>query len=102
MNECLKFVVAVLFTFRLTHLLVFDYGPGHVFERLREIVGVIEYENGMTEYRTWVAELFGCHWCMSVWIALIPAIWFAGLTIQMIFSWLAIAGAASLLEELHG
>jgi hypothetical protein len=95
----MSFVLLSLAVFRLTHLLVYDYGPFHVFERIRAFVGIVELPMGV-EYRGQVAELFGCHWCMSIWWAAIGAIVVYGFTVDGLFAWLAASGASSLLEEL--
>lgn len=60
----LRFLVAALATWRLTSLLVAEDGPGHVFAWWRKQVGTVGF---------W-AELFGCVWCLSVWIGLLMTV----------------------------
>jgi hypothetical protein len=85
----LNFVVAVLATWRVTHLLANDDGPGDTIFRLRRRLG-----EGL------IASLMDCFNCLSLWIgaplalvvSLTPMTWF--------ISWLAMSGAACLLERL--
>ena len=58
------FVIYALATFRLASLLVHENGPAHVFDRIRQRLGV--YDEGE---QTSIQELFSCVWCMSVWVA---------------------------------
>ena len=84
------FVLATLAVWRVTHLLVEEDGPGRVFARLRAAV---------TPDGFW-ASLLGCFYCLSLWVAL-PFAW--GLSDdwgQRIIVWLALSGAACLLERL--
>jgi hypothetical protein len=87
----MSFVLAVLATWRITHLLANEDGPADVIFRLRRRVG-----EGP------IGNLMDCFNCMSIWIAApfalfvsaSPAIWFV--------SWLALSGGACLLERLGG
>lgn len=51
---------------RVSSLLVHEDGPGDVFERLRQLVGVPS--NG--EVSGLLPSLLSCVWCVSIWTAL--------------------------------
>jgi Protein of unknown function (DUF1360) len=84
-----KFVLAVLATWRVTHLLAKEDGPGNVIYRFRLWLG-----------QSFAGNLMDCFKCMSLWVAA-PAALFVSVRITESFvSWLAISGAACLLEGL--
>ena len=82
------FVLPVLAAWRLTHLLWAEDGPWNLIANLRR----------------WLADhgirVFDCFYCLSLWIAALLA--FAGAESLAIWllDWLAISGAAILLERL--
>lgn len=53
-----RFIIAALATWRITHLLALEDGPGDVFFKLRTRLG-----NGF------LGKLMDCFYCMSLWIA---------------------------------
>ena len=83
------FVVAALAVWRVTHLLVAEDGPGRIFARLRAALS-----SGF-----WRA-LFGCFYCLSIWIALPFAVGFDTYWVERLILWLALSGAACLLERI--
>ena len=88
MSTVLRFVVAILATWRLTHLLAKEDGPWDIFARIRDRLG-----------EGFWGTLMDCFKCLSVWIAA-PLAFFVGRSvIEIIVSWLAISGGAILLEE---
>lgn len=91
-------VLYVLAVWRVTRLVVYDKGPGHVFLYWRELVGIEEVAPGLRAYQNKTAELFGCPYCLSVWFAMPAAVGWAGLTWAAVPAWLGIAGATMLLE----
>ena len=89
----MRFALAALATWRVTHLLAREDGPGDVVARAREAIGSRP-----------LGELMDCFGCLSVWAA-------AGFTpyvvrpgrhrgTDAIVAWLALSGAACLLERL--
>lgn len=86
----LGFVVVTLAVWRVTHLFTEEDGPGRAFARLREALARSEF---------W-SSLLGCFYCFSLWVAL-PFAWFASDEpwSKRIISWLAVSGAACLLER---
>lgn len=60
---------------RLASLLVTEDGPGLIFMRLRGMVGVVEEPGEQSS--GFLALLFGCMWCMTVWTTILMAgIWY--------------------------
>jgi uncharacterized membrane protein YhdT len=55
------FIIIGIATFRLTHLLVYDYITGYI----REYFGKFETGPGRT-----IANLLSCPWCTGIWVAL--------------------------------
>jgi hypothetical protein len=81
-------VVAVLATWRLTHLIVAEDGPWNIVARLRQLAG-----SGQ------VGAMMDCFGCTSLWVALPFAFWLAGDWMDGVASWLALSGGAILLER---
>ena len=82
-------LLATLAVWRVTHLLAAEDGPADLIARLRDAAGAGP-----------LGRLFDCFYCLSLWIAapfawLIAADWQGGA-----LTWLALSGAAVLLERL--
>lgn len=100
-DEWLRFILAALACFRVTELLVVDDGPGDIFLKLRERVGV--YDSGIDDRpRTQLGRIFECPFCLGLWLALPLALWTVGLSPEVVVAWPAIAGAQSVLQKLAG
>jgi len=84
----LRFVLGALATWRLTHFLVAEDGPGDVVVKLRAWV-----DDGF------LGAIMDCFYCASVWIAVPFAFVVAHDLVGYVVSWLAISGAAALLEQ---
>jgi hypothetical protein len=91
MNAWMLFVLAVLATWRVTHLLASEDGPADIIFRLRRRLG-----DGLA------GSLMDCFNCLSLWIAAPAAFLLATDTLTWVLSWLALSGAACLLERLGG
>ena len=83
-----RFVVGVLATWRVTHLLVAEDGPADVVVHLRRRAG-----DG------WIGEAMDCFYCLSVWTAAPVAAAVARNRREAPLTWLALSGAACLLER---
>jgi len=83
-----QFVMSSLAVWRLTHLLNAEDGPWQMLARLRRLVGV----------GFW-GDLMDCFYCLSLWIAAPFAWWLGGAWTEWCLLWLAISGAAILLER---
>jgi hypothetical protein len=89
MNLTLRFAVAVLATWRVTHLLASEDGPADIIVRLRRRVG-----------RSLAGQAMDCFHCLSLWTAAPLALFVSRRPMEWLLSWLAISGAACLLERL--
>lgn len=85
----MRFVLAVLATWRVTHLLASEDGPADIIFRLRRRLG-----DGF------IGSLMDCFNCMSIWIAAPLALFVSTDPLTWAFSWLALSGGACLLERL--
>jgi len=84
-----RLVLAILAAWRITHLLVREDGPGALLARLRATLGA----------GTWGA-MFGCYYCMSLWVAAPLSLWVATRPVDAWIVWLALSGAACLCERI--
>ena len=84
----LGLVLALLATWRVTHLLQAEDGPAKIFVRLRRAVG-----DGV-----W-GSLLDCFYCLSLWIAAPFAIVTGSSWSERGMLWLALSGGACLLER---
>jgi hypothetical protein len=84
-----NFIVAVLATWRVTHLLASEDGPADLIVRLRARLG-----NGL------LGKLMDCFYCLSLWIAAPAALFVTRKPLDWLMTWLALSGAACLLDRL--
>jgi hypothetical protein len=89
MSLWMRFVLAVLATWRVTHLLASEDGPADIIVRFRAILGP-----------RLLGRLMDCFNCLSFWVAIPAALFVSRQLYPGIFAWLAISGAACLLERL--
>jgi len=83
-----RFLLGALATWRVTHLLVEEDGPGDVVVHLRRRAG-----DG------WVGSAMDCFYCLSIWTAAPVAAAVARRPREAPLTWLALSGAACLLER---
>jgi hypothetical protein len=84
-------LVGALSVWRVTHLLQAEDGPWDIVVRLRRSAGA----------GFW-GKLLDCFYCLSMWVAL-PFAWLCGDTlVDSLLLWLALSGAAILLERVTG
>lgn len=88
MKHLLRFGVAALATWRLTHLLANEDGPGDIIARARERLGTSE-----------LGELMDCFDCTSLWVAMPFAFYIAKKPVDRLVAWLALSAAACLLQS---
>jgi|SRR5271165_591609 len=85
----IRFVVAVLATWRVTHLLASEDGPADLIARFRALLG-----------QSVAGKLMDCFNCLSLWIAAPAALFVTRQLLDWLLVWLAISGGACLLERL--
>ncbi|HEV2960996.1 MAG TPA: DUF1360 domain-containing protein [Candidatus Angelobacter sp.] len=84
-----RIVLAVLATWRITHLLASEDGPADAIVKLRMILG-----------QSLAGRLMDCFYCLSMWVAMPFALFVLRKgAMEIIVMWLAISGAACLLER---
>ena len=89
MNLLTRLILAVLAVWRVTHLLASEDGPGDLLARLRKLMGTGFFGRAMD-----------CFQCMSLWVAAPFALFVSRRPLEWFVSWLAVSGAASLLERI--
>jgi len=87
MSPWFRFLLAVLAVWRTTHLLTQEDGPWDLVAHLRESLG-----------QSFWGRLMDCFKCLSLWISVPFAFFIGGGWIQGAVAWLALSGAAILLE----
>lgn len=86
----MRFVLAVLATWRITHLLTSEDGPADIIVKMRMWLG-----------HGFAGRLMDCFYCLSLWMAF-PLAFFVlrhGIA-DVLVTWLSVSGAACLLERL--
>ena len=81
--------LAALATWRVTHLLWAEDGPADVLAGLRKIAGQGVF-----------GRLLDCFYCLSLWVAAPMAVLVTGLWPDRVLAWLALSGAAILIERM--
>jgi Protein of unknown function (DUF1360) len=84
-----RFVLAVLATWRMTHLLASEDGPADIIVRFRALMG-----------QSIVGKLIDCFNCLSLWVSALAALFVSRRPLEWLFCWLALSGGACLLERI--
>jgi hypothetical protein len=82
------FLLAALATWRVSALLVREDGPYDLIARLRKAAR-----------NTMAGRALECFYCTSLWIAAPAAFWLVGARWRWVVVWLALSGAACLLDR---
>jgi len=82
-------VIGILCTWRISHLVAAEDGPGRIIARLRQRAG-----------RRWWGQLMDCFSCLSLWVAAPFAIILGESPRDAALLWLAFSGGAILLERI--
>jgi len=85
----LRLVLAVLATWRVTHLLASEDGPGDIIFRFRRLLG-----------QSLAGKLMDCFNCLSLWVAVPMALFVSRQPTEWFMGWLAVSGGACLLERM--
>lgn len=83
-----RFAIASLATWRITHLLAYEDGPGDVVVWLRKHAGA-----------GFFGKLMDCFYCLSLWVAAPFAPLVSTNSWVALVTWIALSGAACLLER---
>jgi hypothetical protein len=84
-----KFILAVLATWRVTHLLANEDGPADLIVRFRA-----HLDSAI------LGKLMDCFHCLSFWVAAPMALFVSQSPLDLVLIWLALSGAACLLERI--
>src|SRR5262249_9578121 len=87
----MKLALAVLATWRVTHLLAREDGPFDLVVRLRVRLGP-----------GFFGKLLDCFYCLSLWVAAPLSCLVSRKLIELVLTWLALSAAACLLERIGG
>jgi hypothetical protein len=82
-------ILGGLAVWRITYLLHAEDGPWRALARMRARLG-----NGL------LSELFGCFYCLSLWVSLVPALLIGEGWLERVFLWPGLSAAAILLERI--
>jgi hypothetical protein len=85
----IRFVLAVLATWRITHLLAREDGPADLIVRFRHRLG-----------SGFAGRLLDCFYCLSLWVAAPLSALVARNPAEAAVTWVALSGAACLLERI--
>lgn len=85
-----RFILAALATWRIAHLLVHEDGPADLARKLRELAE-----------GSFAGHALGCFGCLSLWVALPFATYASVSWRDTAVAWLALSGAAYLVEQLR-
>jgi len=88
-DAAIRFVLAALAVWRLTHLLAQEDGPFDAIVLLRRALG-----------QSWAGHLMDCFYCLSLWIAAPAAFAVCRKGPETALVWLALSGAACLLNRI--
>ena len=83
-----RFAVAALATWRVSHLLAKEDGPGDIMVHARARLG-----------SGFAGQLMDCFQCLSLWVAAPAAMYVSRRPPEALAAWLALSGAACLLER---
>lgn len=81
-------VLSVFAVWRITHMLGKEDGPFDIIFVMRKKAGA-----------GFFGSLLDCFYCLSIWIALPFGFWLGANWLEKILVWLALSGAACLLEQ---
>jgi len=84
-----KLVLAILATWRLTHMVAREDGPADLVSRARTAL-----RNGL-----W-GRMVTCFQCLSVWVAAPAALWITTRPLDAVIVWLAVSGGACLCDRI--
>jgi len=85
----IKFVLAVLAVWRVTHLLANEDGPAGLIVGFRARLG-----------HSLAGKLMDCFNCLSLWVAAPAALFVSRRPLDWLFIWVALSGAVCLVERL--
>ena len=102
MPDWLDLIIMALAAWRVASVITSEDGLWDMWKRLRAIMGIKHHDDGSISHipEKTLAKLFGCLWCISVWVGFITYIaWY----FVPIMVWiLAISTGAIIVDRLRG
>jgi hypothetical protein len=87
----LPFLVLALATWRISAMFCHEDGPGHIFKRARAEAAAVPV----------LRDLFGCVWCMSVWVGMFwvisSVVWYK--PVMLVATGFALSAVAVIVER---
>ena len=83
-----NFILSVLAVWRVTHLIQAEDGPFDIIFKIRKLAG-----------KSFLGSLMDCFYCLSIWVALLPGLYFGSTWAEIVLYWLSCSGAAILLQK---
>ena len=93
-DNLLLLLLSILACYRVSQFIAFDDAPFGLMKRARLLFG--KRANKPDGFWYTMAELINCPYCVGLWLALIPALFFS----NFLLYWLAIAGGQAFLESI--
>ena len=84
----LNFIISSLAVWRVTHLIQAEDGPFDLIFKIRKLAG-----------NSFWGSLMDCFYCLSIWVALLPGLYFGITWAEKVLYWLSCSGAAILLQK---
>ena len=94
------FFICTLFIWRLTHMLQEEQGPADIVAKFRNVIVDKDGDIWANPDSKW-AQGFLCFYCLSVWVALVPAIFLANNFAEFLAYILALSAGAIFVDKLH-
>lgn len=79
----MELIVLGLSTWRVSHILIYEEGPGNIFGRIRKVFGV-------TKDRYPSRSMFVCMWCLTPWVGAVLLVIPIGISIPFALSAIAL------------
>lgn len=84
------FIISILAVWRVTHLIQAEDGPFDLIFKLRKLAG-----------KSIVGSLMDCFFCLSIWVALLPAVYIGITWVERILLVPALSAGAIFLNRIH-
>jgi hypothetical protein len=104
MPELVDVLLLTLAVWRASYFFVNEEGPGGIGRKLRERAGIGHDEDTrqpISYPETFFAQLLGCVWCVSFWVAIVMfSLWLSLVGVPVVIV-VALSGGAVLLDTLQ-
>jgi hypothetical protein len=104
----MNYLIMAFACWRISALFSYECGPWDIFKTIREKIGVTSHANNCEPLQwrdNFIANLFGCVWCLSVYVAIMIYVCFTlwpGETILFLSPFAISTGAIFIERIAHG